>query len=59
MEQLLYSVQDAGKALGISRSNAWRLVQEGQLAAVKLGNRTLIPVTEIRRFAAELPPAQP
>jgi excisionase family DNA binding protein len=49
-----YSVEDAARALGIGRSLAFRLIREGQLAAVKIGRRTVVPVKECEAFLARL-----
>jgi excisionase family DNA binding protein len=38
-----YSVPQAALALGISKTSVWKLIKEGDLPAVKLGRRTLIP----------------
>jgi len=40
---LAYSIRDAATALGIGRTTLYRLIQDGQLAVVKVGARTLIP----------------
>lgn len=45
-----YSVEDAARALGIGRSLAFRLIREGQLRAVKIGRRTVVPVKECDAF---------
>ncbi|WLT31129.1 helix-turn-helix domain-containing protein [Geothrix sp. PMB-07] len=49
-----YSVEDAARALGIGRSLAFRLIREGQLGAVKIGRRTVVPVKECEAFLARL-----
>jgi excisionase family DNA binding protein len=41
--QVAYSVPQAALALGISKTSVWKLIKEGDLPAVKLGRRTLIP----------------
>ena len=49
-----YSVEDAARALGIGRSLAFRLIREGQLKAVRIGRRTVVPVKECEAFLARL-----
>ncbi len=41
--QVAYSIPQAALALGISKTSVWKLIKEGDLPAVKLGRRTLIP----------------
>jgi excisionase family DNA binding protein len=43
VQQVAYSVPQAALALGISKTSVWKLIKEGDLPAVKLGRRTLIP----------------
>jgi excisionase family DNA binding protein len=38
-ERLTLSIEEAGAALGISRSQAYRLVHEGRLPTIKVGVR--------------------
>jgi len=41
-ERLAFGLKEAATALGISRATLWRAIKNGQLASIKLGNRTLI-----------------
>jgi excisionase family DNA binding protein len=43
VEQLAYSVAEAARALGISRSYCYELVQQGVLPHLSLGRRKVIP----------------
>jgi excisionase family DNA binding protein len=45
-----YRIDDAARALGLSRSSIYEMVSHGRLTAVKIAGRTLIPATEIRRI---------
>jgi excisionase family DNA binding protein len=46
-ERRALSVQEAARALGISRASLYRLVQQKRLATVKIGSRRLVPVTAL------------
>lgn len=50
----LVSIPEAAKLLGISEAYAYKLVQRGQLQAVKLGRRRLVPVGALDALVAEL-----
>jgi excisionase family DNA binding protein len=39
----LVSVEEAGSAMGISRSTVWRLIRRGSIQSIKKGGRRLIP----------------
>ncbi len=45
------SVDEAGHALGVSRSTVWRLIQRGDLPSVRRAGRRLVPVTALRTRA--------
>lgn len=42
-------------ALPCGRTKAYELLGAGEVEAIKLGNRTLIPRTEVERLQARLP----
>ncbi len=42
------TVQEAGRALGVSRSTVWRLIQRGELPSVRRGGRRLVQATAVR-----------
>lgn len=44
------SVPEFAKRWGISRSLAYQLVKNGDLRAIRLGKRLIIPVAEIERL---------
>jgi excisionase family DNA binding protein len=46
-----YRINDACKLLSISRSHLYDLVAEGQVRLVKIGNRSLVPASEIARLS--------
>jgi excisionase family DNA binding protein len=51
--RLAWRINDACKALGVSRSHIYDLAAAGKLRLVKIGGRTVIPDDEIRRIARE------
>jgi excisionase family DNA binding protein len=53
------TIEEAGRALGISTSTVWRRIQSGQLESVRRGGRRLIPRRALgsrRRQPASPPP---
>lgn len=61
MPEALVTVEEAGLALGVSRSTVWRLIQRGELPSVRRGGRRLVPATALRsrrprRRSAGIPP---
>jgi excisionase family DNA binding protein len=46
----LWSVAEARLMLGISKSQAYRMVRNGEIKSVRLGRRILIPPTEVERL---------
>ena len=46
-------VNEACRALGISRSTLYRLAAEGRIRLIHVGTRTLVPETELDRIANE------
>lgn len=57
-EKLTYSIKEASKALGIGTTTLYKHLAKGELSAVKLGSRTLIPADALRRWIEALPGAQ-
>ena len=51
MGQALLTVEEAGRALGISRSTVWRRIRMGQLPTVRRGGRRLIVANALRKAA--------
>ena len=48
--RLTLSVEEAATALGISRSHAWRMVNNGTLPSVRIGHRVLVPVSDLQEW---------
>ena len=47
----LISVDDAGRALGVSRATVWRMIRRGELPTVRRAGRRLVPSTAIKARA--------
>ena len=54
--RLLLSPAEAAQALGIARSHLYVLMDRGLIAWVHIGRCRRIPVAELERFVATLPP---
>jgi excisionase family DNA binding protein len=54
--ELLLSVAETARRLGIGKTRFFELLKAEELHAVRLGGRTLIPIAELERFVAQLPP---
>ncbi len=52
-EPLTYRVDDACRTIGIGRTALYAMIGAGQLTAIKIAGRTLIPRSEIERLIAE------
>lgn len=50
VHRLLYSISDTSKALGISEMSVRRMIEQGDLATVRLGRRVMIPTEMVNRF---------
>jgi excisionase family DNA binding protein len=46
--QTLVTVEEAGRALGVSRSTVWRLIQRGALPTIRRGGRRLVRASALR-----------
>jgi hypothetical protein len=57
VEPLAVRVDEVKQILGVSRSEAYRLLASGALRAVKQGHITLVLMDSIREHLASLPPA--
>jgi excisionase family DNA binding protein len=51
---LLISIAEAAKALGIGRTTLYGLITGGRITPVRIGGRTLVPITEMQRFVSSL-----
>lgn len=51
--RLVRSVMEASRLLGISRAHGYRLISRGELRAIRLGRRILVPDIAIRDLLQE------
>jgi excisionase family DNA binding protein len=51
---LLFSIQEAGRALGIRRSKMYELIAAGELETVHIGRAIRVPVDAIHDFVRRL-----
>ena len=56
MSKIPATTHESARWLGIGRTKLFDILKRNDLRAVRLGGRTLIPVAELERFAASLPP---
>ena len=52
IQPIAISVPEMGSRLGISRSLAWRLVNDGVIRTVRIGKRVVVPTDAIDKFLA-------
>ena len=57
-QTLAYRIGDACRVSGIGRTRLYALIAEGKIEARACGRRTLIPAESLKRYLANLPPAQ-
>jgi excisionase family DNA binding protein len=55
IEPLMCSIQDAARAIGISRSFFYQLLSSGELPVkvIRLGRRSLVSFAELRNYVQE------
>jgi len=58
-ERLTYSVEQAAAALGISRAKAYESVRSGELPAVPLGRRLIVPAQAVDAVLGLAPETSP
>lgn len=50
---IAHTVPEACHRIGLSRTVVYELLGKGEIRFFKVGNRTLIPESELQRFVAE------
>lgn len=53
IECLVYSVEEAARLLGISRNHAYDSVRTGDIPAVRLGRKWLVPRVALERMLSD------
>ncbi len=51
-EKLVFTVEEAGKKLGLSRPSAYLAIQRGDLPFIRVGRRILIPRSALEKMLA-------
>lgn len=54
--RLTMTVEEAGKALGISRASAYLAARNGELPTVRIGRRYLVPIAALQRLLSTVLP---
>jgi excisionase family DNA binding protein len=54
-ERETIKVEEAAVVLGINRAAAYRAARSGELPAVRIGKRLIVPVPALRRLLGEIP----
>jgi excisionase family DNA binding protein len=57
-DRLVWSVEEAGRMLGISRAHAYELVARGELPHLRLGRRVVVPKHVIEQLLASVTAGQ-
>jgi excisionase family DNA binding protein len=55
VRQTAISVEDTARMLGLGLSSVYNLIAHGELAAIKIGDRSLIAVETVDKFIASRP----
>ena len=55
MKKLAYSVPEAAQMIGLGRTKMFELIATGEVASIKVGRRTLVPIESLRNFVENLP----
>ncbi|ASE39107.1 helix-turn-helix domain-containing protein [Brevundimonas vesicularis] len=56
--KLAYTVDEAGPAMGVSRTTVFDMIRNGEVMAKKLRGRTIITRDELLRVIDQAPPAR-
>lgn len=49
-ERLVYTVEEAGERLGLSRNSAYEAIKRGDIPSIKIGRRILVPKPALDRL---------
>jgi hypothetical protein len=50
LRPMAVNVATAGELLSISRTQAYKIIKDGELKTVDIGSKKIVPLTEIQRF---------
>ena len=53
MNPVSVSINDAARTIGIGRTKVYELINDGSLATIKIGRRTLVKAGSIRQLVGE------
>jgi excisionase family DNA binding protein len=53
IERLGVSVEEMGRALGIGRNAAYEAVRRGDIPAIRIGRRLIVPIEALRKKLEE------
>lgn len=56
--KLAYTVDEAGPAIGVSRTTVFEMIRKGEIVAKKVRGRTVISRDELKRVIDEAPEAR-
>jgi excisionase family DNA binding protein len=59
MEKLTVTVEEAARLLGIGRNSAYEAVRRGEIPAIRLGKRFLVPKAALERMLNDGRPYPP
>jgi excisionase family DNA binding protein len=57
-ERLTLTIDEAARALGISRNSAFSAAHRGQIPTIKIGRRLLVPKVAFERMLANCTPSE-
>ena len=58
-ERLTFTVEEVAHVLGIGRNSAYEAVRRGEIPAVRLGRRLLVPKAALERLLSSWVPKDP
>ena len=58
MDKLTYTVEEAGKVLGLSRPSAYAAAASGELPTIRIGRRLLVPRVQLEALLAGRAPGE-
>ena len=53
MERKTLNLEEAAKALGISRSSAYEAARKGEIPTIRIGKRLLVPLAALERLLSD------